>query len=161
MADTKYDYVEYVRIGATDVDYTQIDDLVYYAERLVTPMSQGELEPIEVINQVKPDGVSGRFKHWEFIIAIDSDNYEAMYEQDVIDVGTGYAMRDSDDNDPIGYILIRLVDSDGGADNITFESEKIACVSRRSRYSNRENVEFQVTEYRFVAWGNRSGGDAQ
>ena len=156
MADKKYDRVNWVRIGAASDDYTQITKLLYVGDRIVTPGSDGEIIPIETVNLVKPSGVSGSFKHHLIEIAIDSDNYEAMYTQDVAAVGAHYAIEDATDNGLIGYLAYQYEEDDGSTDIITYEADKIACIGKRSRYSNRPEVEFQPSVYTFVAWGNRT-----
>lgn len=148
--------MNWVRIGYDDTHYTQIDRLVYVADRIVTPGSDAEIIPIEMVNLVKPGGVSGSFKHWLIEMAIDSDNYEAMYTYDIANVGAHYAIEDADDNGLIGYLAYQYVEDDGSTVTVTYETDKISMIGKRSRYSNRPEVEFQPSVYTAVSWGNRT-----
>lgn len=148
--------MNWVRIGYSDAEYTEISRLLYYTDRVVTPGSTGEVTPIETVNGIKPSGVSGSFKHYLIEVAIDSDNYEAFYTQDVVPGGTtGYALRDSADNDPIGYVAAQVIEDNGTVLTITFETSKCSVMGKRSRYSNRDNVEFQPSVYVISCWGSR------
>jgi hypothetical protein len=156
MGDKKYERVNWVRIGSASGVYTQIDRLLYYTDKIVTPGSTGEIIPIETVNLVKPSGVSGSFKHYLIEITIDSDNYEAFYTQNVINGGAGAALIDATDNSVIDYFAVQLVEDDGSVVTVTFLTDTVAVVGRRSRYSNRDNIEFQPTTYMLVCWGTRT-----
>lgn len=157
MVSTTYDHVNSVKIGYDAGHCTTITELVYYADRIETPHSEGELEPIEVINLVKPSGVSGRHKHWIMIVAVESTEREGLYTQQT-EVGdaAARALKDSLDNSTIEYFVVELEKDSGAAVTLTFESGKVACIGEVSRFSNREDVEYQITEYVFICWGNRT-----
>ena len=155
MTNTTYKYCEWVKIGNDAGDNTSISRLAYYNDKEVAPDGEGEVEPIEVVNLVKPLGVDGRYKHFEMEIAIDSDNHEALWTQEVDGAG-GHALEDSTDNAKIGYFVVKLVKHDDTYVTVTFESGKVACIGAVSRYSNRDEVDFNLTVYTFVCWGTRS-----
>lgn len=157
MADKKYDYVLWVKIGYDAGHCTQIDDLIYVADRIVTPQQAAELVPIETVNAVKPTGVSGAFKHWLIEIATDSHNYEAFYTQQTENgVAASRAIKDALDNSTIEYLVVRYVEDDGSTEDITYESGKVAVIGERARFSNRPEIEFHPTVYTLVCWGNRT-----
>lgn len=157
MTSRKYDYVDWVRLGYNSNQYTQIDNLIYYTDRLVTPEGDGEVEPIQTVNQIKPTGFSGRFKHWLIQICLDGDNYHAFYDQQTEDgSASSRAIKDSGDNDTIEYFVVQLVKDDDTVETLTFESGKIAVIGKKCAWSNRVNQEFQPTVYTLVCWGERS-----
>ena len=157
MTDTKYLYCQKIAIGYDAAHKTEIANIGYYADRIVTPHGDGEVETVEVVNLVKPPAVDGRHKNWEIDIAIDSDDYEAFFNQQVqVGDANARAVRDSADNDEIEYFVVTMVKDTGATETLTFESGKVSCADIESDFSNRDEQEYQFTVYKFVCWGTRT-----
>jgi len=156
MVEVKFDYADNVKIGYDVGHCTTISNIAYYASFQVTPHSDGEVEPIEVLNYVEPLGYSGRHKVWQIVLGIDSDDYEAFYTQQVQSaVAASRAIKDNEDNYEIEYFVVTLKDSSGNSITHTFTSGKVSVMSVSSVFSNEPNKEYQITEYILQCWGER------
>ena len=155
MADVKYDYCASVKIGYTAVEMTTITNILYYAHEIMTPGGDGEVEVIDGINVVLPLGVSGRHKYHLITVALDSNDIEALYTQQVQNgVAASRAIREDADNDDIEYFVVALKKIGVGTDTFTFDSGSVWCVDEEEDWNFEEGVEFQPTILTFICIEN-------
>jgi len=107
-----YDKVEWIEIGADTGNHVNIQNVVSFAERVVSP--DGDmLYPMQVINEYSPVGVHDNHKYWELEMVLDTNwlyddtavpvEYWA-YDQDVDGgAGTHYAIECDDENGNIDW----------------------------------------------------------
>jgi len=159
LSEVKYDLVTAVRIGwgAGGGQYTEIENIVSFSDRLISRDGQ-HVDPINVINDPVPRGVHHNQKHYVLELVLDSDNYEALYTQQVdTGVATSRAIRQGADNDPIDYFVVYIRESDGTTTTYTYESGKVWCIGEVHEYSMERNLRHQgTTTYSFLCLGSRS-----
>ena len=158
MTDKKYDIVTEVEIGwaAAGGSHTSITNIVSFSDRLISRDGR-HVEPITVINTPVPRGIHQNQKMYEMELVLDSDNYEAMYNQQVQagDVNSR-AIRQGADNDYIEYFVVRIREEDGTETTYSYECEKVWCVGEVHDYSMERGVRHQGrSTYRFVCLGSR------
>ncbi len=157
MTDIKYDYCSSLKIGYSAIEMTNITNIIYYADEIVVPGGEGEVEVIPSINLATPVGVSGRHKYWRITVALDSNDMEALYTQEVQALdNTARAIREATDNDEIEYFVATLVKLGGGTVTITFDSGSVWCVDEEEDWNFEEGVEFQPTILTFICIENRA-----
>ena len=156
MADKKYDLIERVEIGWAAGANTAIVNIVAFGDRFMS--RDGKLtDPINMINYSVPRGVHHNWRNYEMILILDSDNYEALYSQQVtVGVVASRAIRQGVGNDRIDYFVVYIREEDGTQTVYEYETEKVWCVEEVHEYSNERNLRHQgTTTYRFVCLGTR------
>lgn len=161
MADAKYDIVTLVEIGFSGVvgQHTDIENVVSFSDRLEA-RDGSHVDPINIINTVVPMGVHHNQKYWVMELVLDSDNYEAMYTQQVqVGDAASRVIKDTADNDYIEYFRVYIRESDGTITTYFYESERVWCIAEEHNYSNERGERHQgTTTYRFVCLGNKTRG---
>lgn len=158
ITDVKYDIVTRVEIGfnAAIGSHTDITNIVSFADRLVSRDGK-HVDPINIPNQDIPQGVHQNQKMYEMELILDSDNYEAMYGQQVqAGAATSRVIREGQDNDYIEYFRVFIRESDGTETTYTYESEQVWCVGEIHEYSNERGQRHQPTTYRFECLGTKT-----
>lgn len=159
MVDKKYDLVERVEIGwaAGAGAHTDIENIVAFADRLISRDGQF-VDPINVVNRSIPQGVHHNSRYYEMTLILDSDNYEALYTQQVTTgVATSRAIRQGQDNNRIDWFAVYIREEDGTQTVISYECERVWCIGELHEYSNERGLRHQgTTTYTFVCLGNRS-----
>jgi len=118
MVVLKYDKVTSVEIGNTDVTldttYTEITNVLYFAERVVSV--EGDMvSELSMINTWVPGGVHQYHKYLELELCLDTDWLETTptrttrwaYTQDVDGAG-GVAINATGANPNIEYFLVNI-----------------------------------------------------
>ena len=155
--DYKYANVKKVAIGSNlagtaGTHYETVESLVRVSDRLVAPAGN-MVEPLVVINTVKPVGVTHLGRLWEIEVEVDSDN-PAFYAQDVTG-SSKYALSDSAVNAPIAGFNYYVEESDGTDVTFDFEASRTYLTRASGRISNEPGTERNTATYRFLCRGNR------
>ena len=156
MTDKRYDLVERVEIGWAAGANTAIVNIVGFGDRFMS--RDGKLtDPINMINYSVPRGVHHNWRNYEMVLVLDSDNYEALYAQQVtVGVAASYAILQGAANSRIDYFVVYIREEDGTQTTYTYQTERVWCVGAVHEYSNERNLRHQgTTTYRFVCLGTR------
>ena len=127
MADLKYDKVLQVDIGRAPDDFVSINNIVYFAEKVISP--DGVLvDPLSMINGWNPAGVHQNHKYWELTLQLDTDyfpsnvdpeQYWAYYQN--VDAADGLpAIVEDGANPDIEHMVVHVRQHDGSWEKFTY-----------------------------------------
>lgn len=157
LSEQEIHYAEYIRIGYSSGEYTEIGNILAYADRPMAPSGQDQLEPITPINSTLPDYAKDKHKYNEIVFTLASDNHAAMWTQRVKNAGGGSSdvvFREDADNTPIDYLIVKLVMMDGTSITRTFQSGKTWGARVNYRFTNRRGVQHRGTAtYKLICIG--------
>jgi len=129
MADLKYDKVLQVDIGRTAADFCSITNVVYFAEKVISP--DGDLvDPLSMINSWNPAGIHQNHKYWELTLCLDTNYYPNVatpedywaYTQHV-DLADGLPAIDEDGANPdIEWFVVHVREHDGTYTKFTYSA---------------------------------------
>lgn len=171
MVELKYDKVTSVEIGdidtAVDTDYTEITNVLYFAERVVSV--EGDMvSELSMINDYVPGGVHQYHKYLELELCLDTDWLEDTtnrttrwaYTRDVDGTG-GVAINATGANPNIEYFLVNIREYDGTATTLCYTYDEdllrnygvtnvLWCVGETSEFSNEDGTPHQTVTFRFI-----------
>jgi len=158
MTDVKIDYVTKVALGYDSTNADTALAIVRFSDRLVSP-DGAMVEPVSVINTVKPATVGQRASYYEMELELDSDN-SMFYDQQVTSgVATSRALRDSAANGRIDYFIVNLKDTAGATVSYLYETQRVYLTGASGRVSNEKGTERNPTIYRLICRGNKTVGN--
>ena len=159
MADKNVRYCEWIRIGKDSGNYEEINYITGYADRQMSPDSEEQMEVIPTINNNQIQAVKDKHKFWEIMFTLNTDNIEGMWAEDVT-VGGGasdYAIEQTEDNFPIGYLVVYLEMIDGSHVTRTFQTTKSWVSRANGSFTNRPQTVIKgSTTYKLVCIGTRT-----
>lgn len=162
----QYDKALWVEIGY-DVDHMiQINNVVNWADRIVSP--DGDmLYPMQFINLSSPVGIHDNHKYWEMEMVLDTTylinhanpHQHWAYYLDVQAVGAvqpavrcGYNPP-AFNNYPIEWLKVYVREGDGSQTELVYADEDegvVWCVGETAEFSNEEGERHQTITYRFI-----------
>jgi len=162
----QYDQVEWVEIGY-DVDHMiQVDNVVSWADRIVSP--DGDMVyPMEFINLKSPPGVHHNHKHWEMELTLDTDyltdglsptEYWAYYLDVQDGGGTQAPIVCDDDWNFIEYLKVYIREGDGSQTCYTYndgEEAVLWCTGETSEFDNETGTPHQTKTFKFINFQDR------
>ena len=127
MVDLKYDKVLQVDIGRTPTDFVSITNIVYFAEKVVSP--DGDLvDPLTMINGWNPAGVHQNHKLWELMLRTDTDYFPSNVDPEEywayfqnVDAADGLpAIVEDGANPDIEHMVVHVRQHDGTYEKFTY-----------------------------------------
>jgi len=163
----QYDQVQWVEIGYDNANHIEIDNVVSFADRVVSP--DGDMiYPFQYINLFSPAGVHHNHKYWEMDLVLDTNYLEDdtlpleywAYYLDVQDTAlTQNAINCDAANDYIEWFKVYIRESDGTQTELSYASEAentVWCVGETSEINNEIGERHQTTTFKFICLGERS-----
>jgi len=165
-----YDKVEWIEIGADVNNHVNIQNVVSFAERVVSP--DGDmLYPMQVINEYSPVGVHDNHKYWELEMVLDTNwlyddtavpvEYWA-YDQDVESGGgVAYAIECDDENGNIDWFKVFIREADGTQTRLIYAdaaTDNLWCIGERFEIDNTVGTRHQTTTYKFICFEDGTQG---
>lgn len=163
----QFDKVQWIEIGYDATHMIQIDNVVSFADRVVSP--DGDMVyPMEFINLFTPPGVHHNHKYWELEMVLDTDylpddtaptQYWAEY-LDVQDaVGVQPAIVCDDEFNSIEWFKVYIREGDGTQTCLTYSDEDddvLWCIGENSEFDNETGTTHQTKTFRFICLQERS-----
>lgn len=163
----QFDKIEWVEIGVSAADHVEIENVISFADRVVSP--DGDMiDPLLTINAFHPAGVHHNHKYWEMELVLDSDwlpdntaptAYWAYTQQVQAGVGASRAIKCNDDNDSIEWFKVYVREADGTQTKLTYADEDtdvVWCIGETSQINNERGERHQPKTWRFICLQERS-----
>lgn len=165
----QYDKVEWVEIGYNLANHIEIDNVVSWADRVISP--DGDMVyPMLYINQLDYAGVHHNHKYWEMEMVLDTNYLEdntapTQYWQDNLRVQVGDAASraikcgPTAENDFIEWLIVYVREGDGTQTKITYaaaDQNIVWCVGETSNFDNEIGARHQTTTFKFICLGERT-----
>lgn len=162
-----YDQVQWVEIGYNAANHIEIDNVISWADRVVSP--DGDMVyPMQFINLYSPPGVHHNHKYWEMEMTLDSNYLETtasplQYWPYYLDVQVAalnqYPIVCDAANNYIEWLKVYVRESDGTQTCLTYADEDdnvVWVTSEVSSFSNEIGERHQPVTWRFICLQERA-----
>lgn len=163
----QYDQIAWIEIGYDNINKIEIDNVVSFADRVVSP--DGDMVyPMQFINLFSPPGVHHNHKYWEMEITLDTDyledtasplQYWAYFLDVQAAVGVQPAIVCDAANNYIEWFKVFIREGDGTITKLTYANEEenlVWCVGETSEFNNETGERHQTKTWKFICFGERT-----